>query len=612
MVKESLDSQIAPPPTSPVDVWSRTDPKYRRRAIVLLIMNVLLFAGLACVAYWLRTGVVLAPTAEDYWRNLAETFLPTLETKHTPTGLSLAPISIEQVPMMIPVLGLILAALVSIPILTAMLYRFPCSLPFIAAVGFLAVMPWLALVLLASCLIASVKPFRSSSRFASALMSLLPVILYFFMASRQSEPVVDVLINPADRIKLVAPLVLALIASAIVMGIVLIIARVVNYRPGAISPLLAVLFLTPAVLFEFKVGRDELHYRLLEHQFGPGSQYFVQEEILNDFEASVEAEWAKRQDSGVTRDTVRDLVTTRWLLALDPVLSEVTSNYTKRAVEAAGQFVKEFPDSIYACNALYLKGRALDMRVNLNAFKHQNVIRFNDDFPSEASRRSWELIEANAAESPTNSVALWRLAQLDARAGDVERAMARLERLVARFADYDPTHHAPLSTAFMGMIMRRQPPEAGINVPVARCVFEARKLLQLLRHNRDPRFGDRPLAALLGADPRDLEYPQKLNTILGRFPKCQLEDNLRLQLARTIESADDRIAALKQCLEQSPDGDALPEAYFRLGEAYADARDVASAREAFKTLIEKLPDSIWRSPADAQLRKLEHASVGEE
>jgi len=608
----AIDSPVSLPRSAHVDVWSRTDPKYRRRAVALLIVNVLLFSGLTGVAYWLRTGVVFAPAAENYWQTLADTFLPTLETKHTPTGLSLAPISIEQVPMMIPVLGLVLAALVSIPILTAMLYRFPCSLPFILAVGFVAVMPWLALVLLASCLIASVRPFRSSSRFASALMSLLPVIIYFFMASRQSEPVVDVLANPADRIKVVAPLVMAVIGSAIVMGIVLIIARVVNYRPGAISPLLAILFLAPAAMFEYKVGRDELHYRLLEREFGPGSQYFIQEEIQSEFESSVEAEWARKRSEGVTRDAVRDLMTTRWLLALDPRLTEATSRYTERAAEAAGQFVKQFPDSVYACNALYLKGRALDMRVNLNVFKHRHAIRFNDGFPSEKSRRAWELIDANAAESPTAAVALLRLAQLDAREGAIDSAIAHLEKLISRFTDYDPAAHTPRSTAFMGIILERQPPEAAIDIPVARHLFEGRRLLDLLSSNRDPLYGDEPLAQYLRADPRDLEYPRKLSAILKRFANCQLADNIQLALAVTLEPPDERIDAVRMCARQAAGGDASAEAQFRLGETYAELKDAPAAREAFRTLIEQQPNSIWRDPAEAHLRKLDAAPLGQE
>ena len=49
------------------DVWSRSGSKYRIRAVVLLALNVLLFAGVGSFAYWMRGGVRFAPIHEGYW-----------------------------------------------------------------------------------------------------------------------------------------------------------------------------------------------------------------------------------------------------------------------------------------------------------------------------------------------------------------------------------------------------------------------------------------------------------------------------------------------------------------------------------------------------------------
>jgi len=587
------------------DVWSRTEAKYRRRSILLLTINVCLFAGLGCVAYWLRTGTVFAPLASNYWSQLAATFDPTPNTLHTPTGLSLGPISVEQVPMMIPVLGLILAALVSIPILTAILYRFPCSLPFIAGVGLVAVMPWLAIVLLASCLIASVKPFRSRSRFASALMSLLPVILYFFMASRQSEPAVDVMANPADQIKLLAPLILSIIASAIVMGIVLVVAKVVNYRPGAISPLLAILFLTPAALFEFKVGRDELHYRLLEREFGPASEYFIQQDLRKVFGASVDAEWARRKDSGASREAVRDQIATRWSLALDPDVGKILKSHQERAADAAMRFVRLFPDSVYALNALDLSARALDMRVDLSAFERDIDNAFYDDFPSEQSRGAWEKIAANASSLPTTSVALLRLAQTDARGGRIDEAIKWLSRLERTFGNVE---HETSSESRVDLF-KRVAPQDSLRIPVARMVFDGRRLRSLLEQNRDPLYGDRPLAALLKIDPKSRGHDKQLRNLLEQYPSCQLSDNIDLELALSVPDPGDRAEALRGFLQKHDTGDAVPEAVYRLGTAYFDARQPVEARRAWEQVVKNHDNSIWRDQAENQLRKLERTVV---
>ena len=606
MAEQSKETRTAPPQTPPADVWSRTEPKYRRRAVILLTINVLLFAGLACVAYWLRTGIVFAPAAEGYGARLGETFLPTLETKHTPTGLSLGPISIEQVPMMIPVLALVLAALVSIPVLTAMLYRFPCSLPFIAAVGFLAVMPWLAIVLLLSCLLPSLRPLRSSSRFVSALVSLLPIIVYFFMASRQTEPVVAALASPADQIKVMAPLVLAVIASAVVMGVVLVIARIVNYRPGAISPLLAILFLTPAVLFEFEVGRDELHYRLLEREFGPASEYFLRQEVRELFEASVEAREARNTD--LPPGAAAELTETRWLLELDSETSDIFARHRRRAAEAAEEFIRYFPDSIYACNALYLEARALDMRVDLRAFKRERAVVFYDDFPSEASRRAWELIEANFADSPVAAVALLRLAELDARRGHIDDALARLERLEA-LGETESMAARSSSNQKVAALMRRQPPVASLGISVPRRVIEGRKLRSLLVNNRDPLYGDAPFRAYTSIDPRELNSVDRYGLIPRDFPSCQLTDNVNLRLAVAKTNLQDRAEALRDWVEQNDSGDAVPEALYLLGLAYAEQKKTSEALAAVERVVSEFGDTVWGEQAELQLRRLERTPL---
>lgn len=604
----------ASPPTDPLiaDVWSRTEPKYRRRALILLGINVCLFCGLACVAYWLRTGVVFAPAAANYWEQLAATFHPTAATKYTPTGLSLGPISIEQAPMMILVLGLILAALVSIPVLTAILYRLPSSIPFIAAVGFIAVMPWLAIVLLGSCLLVSVRPFRSRSRFVSALISLLPVVIYFFMASRQSEPAVDVLANPADRIKLMAPLILATIASAIVMGVVLIIARVVNYRPGAISPLLAILFLTPAALFEFQVGRDELHYRLLEKEYGPGSEYFIgermrdiQRQIREEFNGAVEQEWARRRGTGVSYETLAAIMETRLSLALDSEVGRLLADHRDKAARAAERFVHLFPDSIYAGSALYLQARALDMKVDPAGLRSGPEVVFYDDFPGERSRRAWEKIEANDPQSPPAVVAMLRLAQLDARVEQIDRALLRLDRLDLVFGHAVPGTDSPSREG----MMRRKPPAASLGIPVARRVFDGRVLAHRLENNRDPLYGDQPLAIFMTYDPKEADYTKNLESILDRFPGCRLQDNIELELAVAEEVVSARIAALERCVRQLPSSDSLAEAVFRLGVAHFEDKNTSAAQAAFERVRGEFADSIWREQASMQLRKLTRAAV---
>ena len=98
-----------------VDVWSRAATKYRTRAVVLLLVNVLLFGGLCVFAFWLRTGILFAPAQPQYWQQFAETFQPSRETTVSLGSLLTFPISVEEVPLQVVILGLLLAALASIP-----------------------------------------------------------------------------------------------------------------------------------------------------------------------------------------------------------------------------------------------------------------------------------------------------------------------------------------------------------------------------------------------------------------------------------------------------------------------------------------------------------------
>ena len=586
------------------DVWSRSGSKYRIRAIVLLIVNVLLFAGLGCFAYWLRTGVVFAPAQEGYGRQFAETFHPSRETEITLSSLLTFPISVEQVPMQIVILGLLLAALVSIPILVSILYRFPACLPFVAVVAFLAMMPWLAITLTGSCILASVRRFRFQFRYASALLGLVLVLIYFYGASRRVSAPVEMLSNPADRIKFVAPWILATVASCALMGFVLLIARMVNYRPGAIAPLLALMFVIPVVLFEFHVGRDELHYRLLEHDY---ATRFADCDVSADFERMVDMEWLARSSPKPERQVSEESVELIWSLYLDEEITPRIGGYRHEVVRRADEFLQHFPESRYAVAALYLKAQALDQRVDRVALLQDRMLRFYGTFPSAASRHPWLMVIHNGPKTPMAAVALHRLAILDARAGDFDGARAHLRLLAQDFGS--PPETARPTGASLNAVLGSKPVEATLGISLGHTLLEARRLLALMENNRDPLYGYDPLVDLLHFDPRTEHYGENLKRLIDTYKLAQIEDNVELELALATPEVDERIELLKTCAERHTRGDALPEALYRLGEAYREKGDSAEARPYYDRVLQEHPDSIWRGPAEQRLRVLPPATT---
>lgn len=600
-----------------MDVWSRSGSKYRIRAILLLVFNIVLFAGVGCFAFWLRSGEVFAPARDGYWDLLAQTFRGVGRAEVSLGSLLIEPISVQEVPIQIPIVGLLMAALISIPILVAILYRFWSSLPLIAVVGFLAVMPWLALTLLGSCILASVRPFRTRLRFMSALIGLVPAIIYLTLAWSGTTDAVVGRIDPVDRIKFIAPWVLAVVASTLVFAVVLAIAKVVDYRPGAVTPLLAVMFGLPVALFEFHVGRDELYYRLLEKL---DQAHFAEVDASGEWQQAALRAWERHPLPRPAREAIREVEEEKWLFELATDIGPRQSELTRHQAELSDRcdlFHRHFPDSAYAPNALFIKARAWDRRIDLAEFKATKWIRFYENFPNPASRESWRMIAANRPDTFLGAAALLRLAQFDSRDGDIERATSKLTTLLDRF-DAASLARSPFPAA-PGLpkgVLARGMPEASLDIRLERIVLEAHRLRELLAANRDPIYGDDPLCGsrradarrdqggsgetrwgLLDLDPRHERYIEHLEALLAKFPNCRIEDNIELEIAKATASLRPRIDRLEALLRRFPDGDAAPEALLRLGMAYQAGEDAARSDDAFTKLVRDWPDSVWAHQA---------------
>ncbi|MEE8412218.1 MAG: hypothetical protein V3S47_06915 [Acidobacteriota bacterium] len=613
-MSETILSQVHSEPPEAVaaplkDVWSRSGSKYRIRAIVLLGVNVLLFAGVASFAYWLRTGE-RTPSPEGYWDELTHTFLSVPMSERTGVSLGsflIDPINVQDVPAHIPIVGLLMAALIAIPVLVSILYRFWSSLPFVAVIGFLAVMPWLALTLLGSCLIASVRPFRTRFRFTSALLGLVPVVLYLILAWEGTGDAVGGNVDPVDRIKFIAPWVMAIVAATVLFAVVLLIARVVDYRPGAIAPLLAVMFGLPVALFEFQVGRDELYYRILET---------LSHAQFQDRDASVELEqtifdrWASRPSPRQSLEATREIVEEQWLMELvgdvGP-LDTVLARHQKELTDRCDSFIRHFPRSQYAVNALYIKARTMDKRFDPLEFRRTKWIRFYDDFPQSRSRQAWRMVLENDRDGLPAAVALLRMAQLDARDAKIDRALDGLVRLRGTLTGNAPKPQ--LAAGSLHRLLGGEEPAASLGISPDRILLELDRLEGLLRSNRDPIYYFEPLSGPVGAgaavpygfldlDPRSEGYVDSLRALKRQYPSCQIEDNIDLEIAKHTTPLEDKIRLLSKCLSDFPRRDAIPEALYRLAVAQKQSDHTAKGEETFQRLFREFPGSPWARAAE--------------
>jgi hypothetical protein len=458
------------------------------------------------------------------------------------------------------------------------------------------------------------------------MLGLLLVVIYFFSASRQSPAAAQELLSPSYRVMFFVPWVLAIVASCVVCAVVLAIARAVNYRPGAIAPLMAAMFALPVLLFEFHVGRDELQYRLLENRYGPSSAYFVDQNIAREFEAALARRLRTSEKPVPSREALEAREDLAWQLELEVTedRQNAIARYRLAAIRACDEFLFHYPESRYAPNALYIKAMANDVRVDLAAFHRDRVLRFYNTFPAASSRHAWEKLYRLERDGPTalSVVALLRLAQLDARECNVTRALARLNELLGLGRELEPlaTQPALAPGTISGTFTKRHPTRA-LRVPLEAIVFEAMRFRDLLRLNvpppaGDPLYGYEPLCGPQLREPDDLPfgylqldsrragYADNLRALRMRYPHAQLLDNFELEIAKSEPDAERRIRYLQECVDSPQARDALPEALFRLGEACQEAERLPEARAAFRRIVTEFEDSIWAQKADERFRRL--------
>lgn len=608
---------LAPHATQPpiIDVWSRTAPKYRIRALVLLFVLAVLFAGLCCFTYWLRTGII-APWEDDRYADLIRrSFNPSGPDQVTLSDFLTSPINVQDVPIHIVILGLLFASLSSIPVLVAILYRFPVSAIFCGMIAGFAALPWLALTVLLGCALASLRPLRFTFRYASALLGLVPVGVYFVLASW--EP------SGGSRVKatqhqalLYAPWVLALLSSCVICAVGLAIARLINYRPGGISPVLATLFALPVVLFHTKVGRDELEYRVLEREIGPGSTTMFQPQSVGDLaDRQATRLWSESRAESYERIRGR-------------MLDQETEEVLRRAEEdrliaadACESFIIRFPKSRYVPNVLYLKGRALDQRLHKSKLESQHYAEFRDDAPTRASLQTWQTIQERFPGGEPGAVALYKLAVLEGREGRLDAALELLNTLITRFGSQEATTRpAAAGEDLRTMMFHRAEPSATLALDLPNFVMQARLLREMLAACRDdaPRpedevFGPRssspatpahPVSVLLSLDETDPRYAFNLEQLAARFPDTRTAEYVRLRRLRLDPALSRRIQGFRAAAQAMALHPAGAEALYALADVLQEDSLADESRAVFEELIKNYPQSCWADRARDRLGSL--------
>jgi len=230
------------------------------RGVMFVAANMIAFLALNAFLHYLTTGNWVDFSMGSYRRALVR---PLSET-------FIHPLSVFAHPWMAVVTGMLVTAIVFVPIAVAVLYRMAIATLFVLAVALIGHAPVLAAFLGIGCLLAGRTRVRRSFPFLAVLLGLAPVGAYMALFSHGPE----MLLSPLQWFVLYMLLILTLVTSMLAGALVLVLARVGRFRPGVIWPVLLVLLVAPVWLFHREVGPAELDYALIVHPLARSDAIF--------------------------------------------------------------------------------------------------------------------------------------------------------------------------------------------------------------------------------------------------------------------------------------------------------------------------------------------------
>ncbi len=556
-------------------------PGFKWRTAVFLLFDLAAFVVVNAYWYYTGSGQWCDFGLGTYYRNL-----------QTPLGSTfLEPLSIFSHPWMICVTGLLLAAIIFAPIIIAVLYRLTVAIAFVLVVLIVGHAPVTAMALLAGCFLAARTTLRSDMPFVASLLGLLPVIIYMIISGFALADSAAVL--PLQKWLISGPLLLALVTAIIATSLVLALAKITNFRPGVVMPILALLLAGPLTVFYTKIGPAELEYYLIVSRLAPGDA------LLEPVSMQT---WIKQNNTeGIgqapLRNRVRDMMFIKRM--------ELT--------EACNQFLSSRPDSSRAVEIAWVKGQCQSMQVDESKLADGLVV-YNASYPLLRALGTWEKLLADYPNRDQAALAQWRCAQLTIRNGDVEKGERLLADALKKLNDVvgKPVEPSP-NDKFGGIFS--PPGELPSRSYYEAAFFEADKLEWLIRENKvleDPEAA-KVLIAWTRLNPYHIGYAERLKKLIEQYEATSLGHNLLVAYALTLEDPDDRFSQLIHLADTRAslrDADAAIEANWELGQLMLKAprlikeNGAAPPEEYFKQ-VKNAPKNPWTKLAEERVKWLE-------
>jgi len=570
-------------PTSPprivfFDIWSRPGLWARQRAYIFLSVNICVYAALNMFVFWIQNGRVIDFSWESYGATYHKTLIDMVVT----------PLSVQDTPVLIPIVGMLMAVVIIVPILISQLYGFRFSIIFAAEALVFGHLPVLSLFLIACSFIAGASKHMLPFKFGVAVLSLLPIAIYFYVATRGAPALQMKLVDPT---LLYAPWVVAFVAAAAIAAAVLAFAKLVKYRPGGILISMIPFFAIPGLLFHHYIGADQLEFRLLARHYGTDGEN-LSIDVTQKFLQETVRSWQrfKLRDFQAILDMAQQI--------FPSVAQEITHNHRMAIIEACQRFQRQFGASHFLPNCLFVRALAEDMRFDYTILMQDWQVSFHTDLVSPTSRLLWRQLIDEYPDSLYAQPARYRLAVIATRRGQIDQAV----RLLSELVDHDAAlvgqpQTMPAESGTLRNIFVRRRESAIPPVDLAAVKRNAEKLLELIQNNADdPKFGYKPLADLLNLDPHHPKWRTHLLDLAVRYSGSKLHDDLLVLYAVSEPDPRSRQRTLQRYADQFKDQDAGALALFELARTTRalalvdlDPAAVQTASDLFHRVIRQYP-----------------------
>jgi hypothetical protein len=593
--------------------------------------------------YWLLAAFMFSLTCLFWSRVVTGTFWAfdfesqTIPDFHDLGRTPITGVSIFEYPWQIIVLGLLMGIMAVVPVLVAQLMSFGHSFIFVLAVFFLANLPGLAVFLIVSCFAVAARPLRFRSRIIAIALCMAPQLIYWgaFGAARGVEPL-------AWGFSF-APWIWAWLTGMTISGLVLGIGHYTRYKPGLIWIFATTTLLLALVVFEWKIGFDELDYQLYVVRNNPEEvPEFRDHSIRDALDKTITDPTEKEYRSGFfyptepiplrakMKEEIQSYLARDDRLAREDrwpswfIVSDELKYQGKRVWlnEQCERFIRPpqawwMPDVIHKRIvarrslsprmpiALHYQGLLNEYSPDLHRIWQDEELHFYSDYPYSETSRIWFQLYSRFPRSPESAEARWRLAKRLAGQQELQKARILLQEAEAmiqeQLAGQEKMQAAPSDSLFSAF----RPPVDTVMTPVKLRELQGRVYeLQTLIAEENLAGSDGALERLVRfvmLNPHSLDYEQQLDSLLTQTGvKDGLRDNLLLAKVKRIADSQRRAERLRELSREFQNTDGGMQALYeltllhiRLYQEEPKKENLIQARDMLTSFVSLYPDTFY-------------------